>query len=1230
MDLLSGVIADAIRSIASRLRSGESDLLRRALVEAVRNAAVEAGAAAKAPEPVVDLLTRDDNLLAIATLTLASSSDRDVVPELRRVLADVDWVTAGIDEAAFLRHLVPAARDAVIAAGRAGGPLGFVTLNLRLDDLQQQLGPLPVGPPKEESTGPVLPPGIPELLEQMRTVGDEAYTPLLHWLHGSTLDKAAVQALIHEPPKWLSEGSPRTWRLLGDLAQAYDDFPDAVLAYLRAADEGAASADRLRARAAYMLFTLGQDNTQQLDAIADSADPFVSIVRAAARQEWSFVAAHDRVDESEPADRLFLQLLHVIALVQLGNWQGAREQAMRLHEDSPDAPGVALLAAKTILGDVEAGGGEVHRHEAIRTAFQLAIQARDARRAWGGTSEEAVEVAAQAAVLLEDFDRVLSLCLPPPQGAALSREASHPGVRATAAHIAAVTGRLELAGDLAKGLTGPSSDLVRAAIAEAERDDVTTERLARGVLEGSQDLTYRGQAALALAGIGKLQPADTEGLAEREAVMLAALNFASQQRDDEAYALLRQHEGAIDNARFERLRAMLLARSGQLELAADRLEQAAIRYGDPTWKVAAAQYRVQAGDWESARVLALEAASAVEPRSPQWVDAHRLLIELAARQSEWRNVEQSCRAVLDVDPTDVQARWALALALFNRRRASEAWDALSANDAVPEAATPWHAHLLVNLLVELQPTRATARTLLALADRFHEDERLRAHVIMSLVQLPDEEFDGDAALVQRAQEHAADFLETYPDSPFLRSIPADDEDELIRRLRAMLMPAAERWRTAAKSVAQGAPCGLLAAAAGRPYAAIWPHRAAGHIPMTASDVHAADRADLTGRSAQVLVDASTLHTLALLPELWPHVRVLTKELATTEDAADDVLRARDSFVLQSAGSMAWDLDADKLTMTEAEESTSLLLRERANKMAEGLRWLKTIPWRQFTHFKDFDEGPFRAWIGLADLSIAQGATLYCDDVGLRRFTRENGGAAFDTTAVIDALHESGQLDDEARDRLYMTLASEFVVDLPQSDALLKCLLARDGFESLPAAYMLSRPAYWMDDPQQVATSVRLLLAQAADEQPALAPRWAAMAAVGLARTRGVRAAMALIVQQVLISEDNSTRASLYAAAKSVAREVEEDDPTPILVQILRDVMTGVVPTEDEGRLILGLFSDLPDPDRQAVVAALLALGPKAQHASDADAATKGVSTVSAQATDARARLARRLFGNTGA
>lgn len=1216
----------------AQVRPEQQLLLRRTLRDAVDEAAEVAAPSEQPAEAFKEVLSRPEVLDAIAALALASTPSRGVETELARLLGSVDWNTSNVDRSRFFAALVPAARQAVLSAGRSGGPLASLALNLRIDDLERHLGSnAPRGRTEEHRQLPPLPKPIEELLDELATIGDARAAELRSWLgHFDPVEGVSgIFRLVSEPPDWLQGASGRVWRLLGELAEAHDQHLAAAHAYMSAAKAGAHNGDRLLARAAYLLHLEGKDDAQLLDRLVEPAarDPLVRGLLAAANEAWPSVLECDPEQIAESDDRRFLRILHVVAMTQLGEWSQARNQAKALHEESPEAAGIALLTAKILLAQSESFEGEQQRHEALSTALRLALSARDNRRVWWGPSGDAVEVAAQAAVLLHDYEFALRLCLPPTDGEATSAEASHMGVRGTAAHLAALTGRLSIARDLSKGLEGPARHLTLAAIAEAENRKEEAVRHARAAIEQTTDSVTRRQGLLVLAGAGALRDGDLAGLTEQDATQLSAINLAESGRAQEAYALLRK-SGGPETARYEHLNALLLSRTGDFDLAAHRLIDAATKFGDPALRVQAARYLAQTGDWEEAVNQCLEAIAQLERGNPAWLDAHRLLLDGYAARGEWSAVERYARAILIEIPSDEPSQWVLALALANRRKTDEAWAVLRGSDGPPEPSTPWQAQLLAQLIANFEPTAETARRLLDLADSFSDDERLRAQIIMALVGLPNATLEADQRLVRRAQGHTEDFLRRFPASKYFRAIEATDEDELLRRLGSILRPTAERWQTTSRLVAEGAPAGLLAAVARRPYAAIWPHRAPGNLPITAEDTRVRDADDWLNRTPEVVVDASALHTLALLPELWPHIREKTKALLTTEDAANDLARARDSMAQPGEGTLAWNLEADLPHLTETDPGVESILKERMGQMAAGLRWVRIVPWRSFKILKDLDQPELRPWTSLVDYCSSNNRTLYCDDVGLRRFARENGVQCFDTTAIIESLTTSKEISDVAADRFLLRLASEFVVDMADGPRLFNLLLRRDGWESLAASYMLSRSALWKPDIESHISIVRQLLSRVAVERPDLLPRWSAMSALGLSRaTNSGQVGQTLIIEQLLSAEDAEVRAQLYFAARSVAVELQDSDPTPHLVDAILDVMAGVVESDHQAQAILWLFSALPDDDRLKVADALLRSKAGASpRQPQGPAATTDVSTVQAQSRQARNRLAHDLFG----
>ena len=211
-----------------------------------------------------------------------------------------------------------------------------------------------------------------------------------------------------------------------------------------------------------------------------------------------------------------------------------------------------------------------------------------------------------------------------------------------------------------------------------------------------------------------------------------------------------------------------------------------------------------------------------------------------------------------------------------------------------------------------------------------------------------------------------------------------------------------------------------------------------------------------------------------------------------------------------------------------------------------------------------DQAELRPWTSLVDYCATTGRTLYCDDVGLRAFARQSGVRCFDTTVLLDALVATKDLSQLDFDRLTLRLASEFAVDLDDAFGLFERMLTRDGWDSLAAPYMLSRPALWQPDLERRISVVRQLLSRVARERTDLLPRWCAMSALGVSRATSSQVGHTLIIEQLLAAGEADTRAKLYFAARSVAVELQESDPTPGLVDNLLDVMAGVVPPRRTG------------------------------------------------------------------
>ncbi len=270
-----------------------------------------------------------------------------------------------------------------------------------------------------------VPPNVVAELEKARSDSSAYADALLRRLASDTESPVElVNRLVNDPPEWLvSPTSARLWASVGEYASAYDAGEATVKAFVRAAEKGGTEAPRWMARAA--LTTAGQDQLEkaqtlisQARELAQGSHPFVEVIEAAIDVADSGDASRAaRVLEAAQAyggDDPLVELMRGRSLLMLKR----RADALAVYEAAldryPSNTAAALGVAETLFARCTMDESESIARDLDR-AQELALQARDRRRAWRGKSSEAAALAAKVALYGGDLDRVLRVTLPPPK-----------------------------------------------------------------------------------------------------------------------------------------------------------------------------------------------------------------------------------------------------------------------------------------------------------------------------------------------------------------------------------------------------------------------------------------------------------------------------------------------------------------------------------------------------------------------------------------------------------------------------------------------------------------------------------------------------------------------------------------------------------------------------------------------------------------------------------------------
>jgi len=385
------------------------------------------------------------------------------------------------------------------------------------------------------------------------------------------------------------------------------------------------------------------------------------------------------------------------ALAVLG---GALVQQQRLDDaitaleagttETPNA-GLLLQLARLLRARSVLGGGDSRWRDAFRSV-ELALRARNLRRSWRGDSAEAVAVAAEAAIIADDPQQVWSITRPAPDGQATAGEAADARVLPLAAMGAVLTGRVARAREL---VTQAPDGYVRKRV-EAEIASAVSANGAEpaataawmAVYDASTTDEEKLQALRGLAMEGATDQAALDDLRSRHPQVVADIETTFEVTSitgPDADERLRALESRTPVASVRRAE---LLRLDDPRLAAEVLADATARWGDPRLLLLAIDCYVDAGDWARADVLAQQVLSDAGPLWPGQATVLRRVVSIQLGLRSWPKVEAACRALLEIDPNDDEARWNLAFARYRGGEPQDAWRTLNRAGVAMEAFTP--------------------------------------------------------------------------------------------------------------------------------------------------------------------------------------------------------------------------------------------------------------------------------------------------------------------------------------------------------------------------------------------------------------------------------------------------------------------------------------------------------------------------------------------------------------
>lgn len=840
--------------------------------------------------------------------------------------------------------------------------------------------------------------------------------------------------------------------------------------------------------------------------------------------------------------------------------------------------GARALIARSMIGERQT------QSEDLSAARRLSLAIRDSQRLTGTPSAEAVVLAIQASMLLEDVDRAQSLFAGPPDGEATEIEANHLSVRNAAALVLLETGQLTRAHAL-MGDTASSSIRLQLAAREAEleADDDKADQLWAQAVDATEEWSEKAAICSLLAFRGIVHPF-VETMRPLNAELAGEVDSIAALFRNQPGAESRVASGALDNPRLARALGQYFADRGRHDDALHLAEQTARRWGDPDEWFRAARYHLNRGDYDEAVDRAQRAILAGGEAWGARARALRLQIQALFQAKRWEELVPPARALLRLEPDAVDAAWTLVYAFHHAADLVQAFKEWKANPAcrVPEDAA--QASLWLHLFQRFGTEMAQVSEVLRLSRRFSSHEQVRRLAVGAILLAPIDFADEDVQLLDLADEYHADF----PDRPrLLWAVSTNSEDPV--ELLAAIDEAAGGPRPTKElddHMNNGTlPVGLIGQFAKRGLTEILVNSRHSARFAGVSDERPADHSAAEAARAQgAALDTTAALTLATLDddvaELLTRVprRLLGTygQLRDANDAAIEFEKAGDVFIPSTI-----DHGPGLMVIPDDEAAER---RRLAEKIIIRLRLIERSDPPELASPTEGFADIFGAWSDAIHRAAEANVPLWCDDAATRQVASAFGVESFGTPALVEYMRASGLLADEQAD----------VIDA----ALIRAHLVGVRYRSTPwdlAATITLTPggvgqAILHGGPTAAGDKIQIIVhgMERCAHEPATMQQWASV---------GAR-----YVTQIAGSEDDAVdnlalfiRAALtmsWTAAHSLqfilngVRETATDRWYPAFRQAVAahwSNLRSMLPADLAANVLVGKVRFLPDVDRQLVL-----------------------------------------------
>jgi tetratricopeptide (TPR) repeat protein len=636
-----------------------------------------------------------------------------------------------------------------------------------------------------------------------------------------------------------------------------------------------------------------------------------------------------------------------------------------------------------------------------------------------------------------------------------------------------------------------------------------------------------------------------------------------------------------------------LLRVNDPQRAAEVLADASARWSDSRLLLLAIDCYVDAGDWPRASTLADQAITDAGVLWPGRTTVLQRIVQIETALMNWPKVATACRALLEIDSHDDDARWSLALAEFRHGEPQDAWRTLNRPGMVENVSTPHRAIFLLELVRRFASAVDVARTALVMLRSFPEDHDVHAAAI-NTVSLRTDRAELPIDLNTEVSAAWSEFFTKYPDSLVLTKFNIRDDGDPLAELEPDLRQQSATYQSALNEIQKNSlPIGVLERVVRKPYSAIFPFRPLGYHPAAFSgdqDIAIELEIARAALTEACFIDASALYTLTLIAEHAALLLSLARRPTISDGALRDLLAAEDLFGFPSVGTLTFDSASDKAVAVESNPEIAHHQHQQILTMLATARGFRRVTHPALIHLPTLTTEHEPVWLLTLDAAKHHNSAVWADDIGLRGLAHRLGIKTFGTQSVLRLAGEQNLLDTPQQRQVTRTLIHEHVVDLPLDPPALLHVAAEQQWEPRAVATVLSRPAAWING-EAASNLFQTALQKSPNDTAAV---WAHAALQGLrdATTPGHRNNnLSKLIAAVLV--DRRTRPHHANAVISALEIVEPTDAQSITLAALDrtwTVIQSTYSTTDAATVFLYVIGQLSEPYRQHAVHRILEQG----------------------------------------